>query len=87
MLRNLMGIAQNEKQPEEMLRYVDTMVAVEPKSGQNRFYRGVLRMQTGRLDAAAEDVDWLLDEKPDDISIEQVREFQSFLERQRSRKQ
>lgn len=85
MLRNLMGIAQNEKKPEEMLRYVDTMLAIAPDSGQNRFYRGVLRMQTGRLDAAKADVDWLLDKKPDDIAIEQVEEFRDFLERQRSR--
>ncbi|MDA1013230.1 MAG: tetratricopeptide repeat protein [Planctomycetota bacterium] len=82
MLRNLMGIARNEEKPEEMLRYVDTMVSVDPGSGESRFFRAVLRMQTGRLKAAAEDADWLLDNKPGDVDQSQVREFRELLDRQ-----
>lgn len=82
MLRNLMGIARNEGKPEEMLRYVDTMVSVDPNGGESRFFRAVLRMQTGRIDGAVEDADWLLEKKPDDVDPRQVREFREILERQ-----
>jgi len=80
MLTNLMGLAQEEEDVEGMLRYVDAIVGVDPQGVQARWMRAVLRFQTGRRDAAGEDVDWLLDQDSEQVDRPRVEELRRILD-------
>jgi regulator of sirC expression with transglutaminase-like and TPR domain len=79
MLHNLMGIARSERDAEGMLRYVDAMVAVDPKSGEERWLRAQLRYHTGRREEAIADTDWLLKHEPAGIDRDEVRQLRKLL--------
>ena len=83
MLRNLVSIAQGESDVERMLTYIDTIVAIAEESGQERWYRAMLRYQTGRVEEALADVEWLLDHPPPGVDFTRIREFQNVLENAR----
>lgn len=80
MLHNLMGVARDAADAEGMLRYVDTLVELNPQAGQERWYRAVLQFQTKRADEALLDTNWLLDHQPQGVNLDQVRELQTILE-------
>lgn len=67
MLNNLIGIARSERDIAAMLRYLNASVAIDPKSSVDRWQRGVLRLETGDREGAAEDARWLLENNPDDV--------------------
>ena len=82
MLRNLMGIAEGDMDKEAMLRYVEATIAVDPEVVQERGMRALLRMDTGRRDAAIADLDWFLENKPTGIDLDQIRAMRAaFLKR------
>ena len=59
-----------------MLRYLDAMVAIEPKAYEERWVRAVLRFQAGMNDESVGDCDWLIDNANDDeIDLDRVREL------------
>jgi regulator of sirC expression with transglutaminase-like and TPR domain len=76
MLRNLLGVAQQNQEHEAMLRYLETLVALAPDDTSLRGMRAVVRHQNGRKQAAVEDLDWFLQQRPagiDPEAIEQLR--------------
>jgi len=76
MLRNLLGVAQQNQEQEAMLRYLETLVALAPDDISLRGMRAVIRHQNGRKQAAVEDLDWFLQHRPEGIdpeAIEQLR--------------
>jgi regulator of sirC expression with transglutaminase-like and TPR domain/S1-C subfamily serine protease len=76
ILSNLLTLADADKDRPAMLRYLDAMVAIEPKSYEERWVRAVLRFQAGMNDESAVDCDWLIDNAPDDeIDLDRVREL------------
>lgn len=79
MLRNLMGVARNAEDAEALLRYVETVLTLDPGSAEDRWFRAVLRFQTGRIDEAIEDTQWLLEERPDGVDLERVRQLLGIL--------
>ncbi len=81
MVQNLLGLARRDEDPERMLDYVDTLVAIDPESGGHRFLRAVLRYNTARIEEAHDDVDWLLENEPDDVPAGRVRELKRVLDR------
>ncbi|TWU07349.1 putative serine protease HtrA [Symmachiella macrocystis] len=83
MLSNLLGLAQEEQDPEGMLRYVTAIVEVDNQAAQSRWIRAVLRFQTERRAAAAEDADWLLEHRPEGINLQRVEELRGILDRPR----
>ncbi len=83
MLRNLFGVARDELDAEAMLRYTETLVALDPEAAQDRWLRAVLRFQTDRLDAAADDVRWLMERHPENVDMELVRQLQRAIDEQR----
>jgi serine protease Do len=83
MLFNLFNVAQREKDPEGMLRYLGGIVAVAPHEAEARAMRAGLRMQQGNRPGAIEDMDWLLDNKPAGIDLDRVREFRDRLSREK----
>jgi regulator of sirC expression with transglutaminase-like and TPR domain len=82
MLRNLMGSAQKNNDAESMLRYVETIVSLDPEAGPERWIRAVFRFQTDRNLEALEDIEWLLEEKPEEIDLLRVRQLQIILQRE-----
>jgi serine protease Do len=82
MLHNLLGIARGERDGETMLHYLDAILAVEPGAADDRWTRAVLRFQAGQREAAREDADWLLLNKPAGIDQEQVQELKRLLEKE-----
>ena len=83
MLSNLFNVAREEADAEAMLRYVDALLAVEPVASPQRWARAVLNYQTGRIEAAIRDADWLLERESDDqsVNLEHVRQLRRILER------
>ncbi|MFN0196433.1 MAG: transglutaminase family protein, partial [Planctomycetaceae bacterium] len=80
MLRNLMSVARDASDAEGMLRYVDTLVELNPDIGQERWFRAVLQFQTKRIEEALLDTNWLLEHQPEGVNLDQVRELQTILE-------
>ena len=82
MLRNLTGSAQNNNDAHSMLRYVETIVSLDSQASPERWFRAVLRFQTDRNLEALEDIEWLLEEKPEDVDLQRVRQLQIILQRE-----
>jgi regulator of sirC expression with transglutaminase-like and TPR domain len=81
MLRNLLGIAQQARDTEAMLRYLDTILAIAPEAAEERGARAVLRFQTGKQKESLADVDWLLEHQPEGLDLDKLREFRRMLVR------
>jgi regulator of sirC expression with transglutaminase-like and TPR domain len=59
MLRNLREAARREGDLKAELRYLDTMLAIEPNLRDARYERAQLRLRSGPKQDAQEDLDWL----------------------------
>lgn len=81
MIRNLLGLAQSERDGIAMLRYVDAIVILAPDSPEDRWLRAMLRYQSGQLSAAKEDVDWLVEHPSDSVPNGHVQELKRLLDR------
>ena len=79
MLHNLLNVAQDEKDLDGMLRYLDAILTVAPESSDERWARAVFRFQSGQREAALVDVDWLLDNSPPGVDLDRVRELKRLL--------
>jgi regulator of sirC expression with transglutaminase-like and TPR domain len=75
LLRNLMAAAEREDKPEDSLRYLDLIVALQPESALERLSRGMLRLRLGDSAGAREDLQWLLDTAPPGLDLERVAEL------------
>lgn len=79
MLRNLLNLARDREDMDSMLRYVETMIAIDEELLQERWLRAVLRYQTGRITEAIADTDFLLEKSPDGFDLRRIHEFRNFL--------
>ena len=76
ILSNLLTVADSEKDQPGMMRYLDAIVAIEPKAYEERWVRAVLRFRAGMNDESVSDCDWLIDNASDDeIDLDRVREL------------
>ena len=75
MLENLLNLAQDEKDVEGMLRYLDAIVLITPDAARERWIRAVLHYNTRQREAAREDADWLIEHHPEGIDAKLVREL------------
>ncbi|WP_417383974.1 transglutaminase family protein [Gimesia sp.] len=80
MLRNLLNLARDDEDMQSMLRYVETMIAIDEDLMQERWLRAVLRYQTGRIAEAKTDADYLLEKSPEGFDLRRIHEFRNFLE-------
>ncbi|MEZ6068575.1 MAG: transglutaminase-like domain-containing protein, partial [Planctomycetaceae bacterium] len=80
MLRNLLGFSNAEEEPEQALRYVETLLALDPESPPDRLFKAVLCLNTNRIEEGLREVDWVLDRGPEGIAIERVHELRRALE-------
>jgi regulator of sirC expression with transglutaminase-like and TPR domain len=73
MLHNLLNLARADRDIEGALRYLDAIVAVDPKeTGPERWMRAVIRAETGKRDGVRADLEWLLENRPDGVDPERV---------------
>lgn len=84
MLRNLFAVARDHRRAEEMFRYAETMLILDPESANDRFVRAVLAFQTDRLEQAERDVQWLLERHPEDVDLRTVEELSRAIARESS---
>ena len=61
MLRNLIGISNNNEPPEVVLRYLNTLILLEPDSPQEYLNRALMHMRLKQNKKAKADVLWLLE--------------------------
>ena len=80
ILRNLLGIAQRASDREAMLRYLEAMVAVQPDDAGLRGMRAIVRHETGRRQAAVDDLQWFLDQQPPDVDLDRIRAMKQEFE-------
>ena len=77
VLRNLLAIAQEAKDREAMLRYLEALVALKPDDPQDRGLRAVVKFETGRRDAAVAELDWFFEHQPAGIDLDRIRALQN----------
>ncbi|MEE3220146.1 MAG: tetratricopeptide repeat protein, partial [Planctomycetota bacterium] len=77
MLHNLLGLAQRADEPEQVLRYLDALIAVDNNLLQERAMRSLIRKRTGRNRAALADLDWFLENEPEGIDLDRVRQMRA----------
>lgn len=79
MLHNLLGIAQRTGSIDDAIRYLDTLLVLNPGSASDRFNRARYHMQRGDRAAARADVRWLLENDPPGIDLRRLRELYESL--------
>jgi regulator of sirC expression with transglutaminase-like and TPR domain len=80
MLQNLLGLAENDRDAEGVLRYLDAIVTVDPDRAEERWARALLRYRAGQPREALADVDWLLEHGPEGMDRKAVQELRKRLE-------
>ena len=87
MIRNLLGLAENKRDNEQVLRYLETLVALSDDSPDFRARRLEIRARTGRIAEAIEDTNWFLDEQPEGVNTERLYELRAELQRQKEQQE
>lgn len=82
MVRNLLGVASGQRDPAAMHRYLDALLAIDPENVDDRLRRASLRFQSGRLQAALEDIDWILAREPAGVNVEELARFRQLVQQQ-----
>jgi len=81
MLRNLLGSAFDETRSiRESLPYLDLVLAIDPKAAAERLTRAQMRQRLGEKAAASEDVNWLIENFPEDGPPELIQQLDSWMQ-------
>ena len=80
MLENLLSIATDDEDTDDMLRYVDALVVVVPDSASRRLMRALLLQRQQRFEEALADTRWLLDRQPEEIDQERLLQLHQSIE-------
>jgi regulator of sirC expression with transglutaminase-like and TPR domain len=83
MLRNLLGIAQREDDKQAMLRYLEALVTLLPDDPSLHGMRAIVRHETGRRQAAIEDLDWFLQNETEAADLDRIRALKLRFEQAR----
>ena len=81
IVQNLLGLARDAEDAPAMLRYIETLVELDPTSAPQRWLRAVFRFELGMLDDALIDTNWLLQTNPEGVDLSRVKELQQLIER------
>lgn len=87
MQLNLLSLAEARRDDASVLRYLETLVMLDPMSVEFRAKRLEMRARTGRLQMAIDDASWFIQEQPPGVDVERVRELRTTLEMQQDRQQ
>ena len=80
MLSNLRSVAEEDRDVDSILRYLDTAIVIDPDSLENRARRIDMRIRNGRIEEALVDIDWVLDKRPEGMDVNQVLQLRANLE-------
>ncbi len=80
MLSNLRGVAEEDRDLDSILRYLDTALVIDPDSLENRARRIDIRIRSGRIPEALVDIDWMLEKRPEGMDVNQVLQLRADLE-------
>lgn len=83
ILENLLNLAVEEKVKPRMAGYLDAILTLSPEHLERRMMRAMLRYQTGMIDEALADVDYVLENHRDEVDEERVLELRERLEREK----
>jgi regulator of sirC expression with transglutaminase-like and TPR domain len=86
MTQNLLNLAEDEKNDDDVLRYLETLVMLEPMTPEHRAKRLEMRARTGRLEMAIRDASWFINNPTPGVDVERVRELRNSLELQLERR-
>jgi regulator of sirC expression with transglutaminase-like and TPR domain len=81
ILLNLISNAQNPKtgvDREALIRYESAMLAIDPTLVRDRGMRAVCRWETGRTAAAVADLQVLIDARPPDLNLDELKKMQEM---------
>ena len=81
IVQNLLGLARDAEDAQAMLRYIETLVELDPTVPQQRWLRAVFRYELGMLDEALIDINWLLQTAPEGVDFGRVKELNQMIER------
>jgi len=85
MTLNLLGLMEDERSDENVLRYLETLVMLDPTNVEHRAKRLEMRARTGRLEMAVRDADWFIKNELPSVDVERVRGLRQSLELQLER--
>lgn len=80
MLRNLLGLAERDRNDRHVLRYLELLVGISADNPEFRAKRLEIRARTGHHSAALEDANWLLATQPAGIDLRQLQQLKADLE-------
>ena len=81
IVQNLLGLARDAEDAPAMLRYIETLVELDPTAAPQRWLRAVFRFELGLHDDALMDINWLLQTTPEGVDLSRVKELQQLIER------
>ncbi len=79
MLRNLINVAEQEQDAESRMRYLNTILAIEPKDNYSRAMRAMIHYGEGSFDKALGDIEVLIAENPEGPETAPLREIRDRL--------
>jgi regulator of sirC expression with transglutaminase-like and TPR domain len=79
MLHNLYGIAERDNSVDDLLRYLDVILALDPGNARDRFLRARLHLRKGDVPGAKRDLKRLLESEPAGIDLERIEELYQSL--------
>ena len=82
VLRNLIGLAQEQADRSELLRYLEMYLVLDPDSVSERGMRAMSRFETGRRQAAIRDLDWFLEKQPEGLDLRRIHQLRRYFETQ-----
>lgn len=74
MLTNLRYFTQNNSRLEDSLPYLDLMISIDDEDASLRLERATISLRVGRRDQAKSDFEWLLDNQPEGLRLDRIRE-------------
>lgn len=83
MMRNLLNLANESQDPEAALRYVETILALDPESLSDQLLKAVLCYNTQRYDEGIEVTDRLIQSHSPDLRLDQLRQMQEQMKARR----
>lgn len=84
IVQNLLGLARDAEDAVGMLKYLETLVELDPTNPQQRWLRAIFRSEMGMYDEALIDVEWLLETAPAGIDIGRVKELRQVIDRRKN---
>jgi regulator of sirC expression with transglutaminase-like and TPR domain len=79
VLRNLRGLAEQQRDGDAHARYLDAIVLLDPDNPEERVRRAIVMFSLERRDEALSDVNWLLEKKPEGINLNQVEDLRQAI--------